>query len=190
MSTINSPDSASFIRSSNLSSHSYRCLLRSVASGKDLHRIKNGLYATSDALAADIIDIDKIIPGGTLCLYSAWHFYGLTTQVPGSFYIAIHRNRKITLPSMPEITLVFQSASILDLGATEIVIDGINLKIFDRERCTCDAIKYRNKIGLDVMSEILKSYLSRPDRNLDTLCQYAAKLRVLNTLKNYLTIAL
>ena len=45
-----------------------------------------------------------------------------------------------------------------------------------------DAVKFRNKIGIDISSEILKNYLVRPDRNLTKLNEYAKKMRVANTM--------
>ena len=64
----------------------YRRFLKEVHNNEDYVKIKNGLYASLDMLANDMVDIDKIIPGGILCQYSAWHFYGMTTQVPGRRY--------------------------------------------------------------------------------------------------------
>ena len=39
-------------------------------------------------------------------------------------------------------------------------------------------LEYRNKIGLDVSSEILKNYLARKDRDITRLYEYAYQLRV------------
>ncbi len=52
------------------------------------------------------------------------------------------------------------------------------------------AIKYRNKMGLDVCSEIVRGYLKRKERNITLLCDYAKQLRVYNTLSKYLEIVL
>jgi hypothetical protein len=62
--------------------------------------------------------------------------------------------------------------------------------IYDRERCLCDALKYRNKIGMDVMAEILNAYLNYQGRNLSRLADYAKKLRVFNLLSTYLNVKL
>lgn len=168
----------------------YRRFLNEIHINDNYVKIKNGLYASFDTLANDMVDIEKIIPNGILCLFSAWHFYGMTTQVPDSFYIAIDRNRKVRLPSMPDITLVYQSANLLELGIDMVDVDGFTIRIYDRERCVCDAIKYRNKIGIDVMSEILNAYLKHEGRNLDKLYKYAAALRVQTILKRYFEITL
>jgi predicted transcriptional regulator of viral defense system len=135
-----------------------------------------------------MIDIEAIVPGGVLCLYSAWHYYGMTTQVPDAYYIAIERKRKIKLPEVIDINLVYQSAELLEIGKTTTTIEGIKVAIYDRERCLCDAVKYRNKIGIDVMAEILNAYLTGPECNLSRLADYAKQLRVFNILSTYLAV--
>ncbi len=121
-------------------------------------------------------------------MYSAWHHYGMTMQIPDSYYVAIRRKRRVSLPETIDITLVYQKDELLDIGRTKAIIDGIEVAIYDRERCLCDAIKYRNKIGIGVMAEILNSYLSYSKKNLSLLAQYAKQLRVYNLLSNYLDV--
>jgi predicted transcriptional regulator of viral defense system len=162
-------------------------MLQNVKDG-DLIKVRNGVYATVDNLAAGMIDIEAIVPGGILCLYSAWHYYAMTTQIPDAYYVAIERKRKIMLPEILDINLVYQSAALLEIGKTTATIEGIEVAIYDRERCLCDAIKYRNKIGIDVMAEILNSYLTSENRNLSRLCGYAKQLRVFNILSTYLNV--
>ena len=165
----------------------YREILREAREG-EIIKVRNGVYATFDALANGMIDIDAIVPDGILCLYSAWHYYGMTTQIPVAYYVAIERKRKVRLPEAIDITLVYQKQNLLDIGCTTAIIDGIEVAIYNRERCLCDAIKYRNKIGIDVMAEILNSYLSYPQKNFSILQQYAKELRVYKILSNYLDV--
>jgi predicted transcriptional regulator of viral defense system len=176
-----------FIISNRRDDSAYRLMLQNVKDG-ELIKVRNGVYATVDNLAAGMIDIEAIVPGGILCLYSAWHYYGMTTQIPDAFYVAIERKRKIMLPEILDINLVYQSAPLLNIGKTTATIEGIEVEIYDKERCLCDAIKYRNKIGIDVMAEILNSYLSSDNRNISRLSAYAKQLRVFNILSNYLNV--
>lgn len=177
------------IRADRDNNTEYRKILAAVKEG-ELVRLRNGLYANPDALAGSIVDIDAIIPGGILCLYSAWSYYNLTTQVPDAFYVAVSRSRKIKLPEFPDIKPVFQRNDLLDIGKTEIEEQGIKVLITDIERSVCDAVKYRNKIGIDVMTEIIDNYLRRTDRNLSRLTEYAKKLRVYSTLHQILQVKL
>lgn len=141
-------------------------------------RLRRGVYVLNDGLAKQMIDVETLIPGGVLCLYSAWAFHELTTQIPQAYNIAVERTRRIILPDFPPIELSFMSQNAYELGIKEFEIDGFKVKIYDLEKSVCDAIKYRNKIGLDVSSEIFKNYLSRKDRDITLLYEYATQLRV------------
>lgn len=155
----------------------YNQLLYETRTGR-IVRVRRGVYAINDGLAKQMIDVETLVPGGVLCLYSAWSFHELTTQIPQAYNIAVERSRRITLPDFPPIELSFMSQKAYELGVKEFVVDGFKVKIYDLEKSVCDAIKYRNKIGLDVSSEIFKSYLSLKDRDITLLYEYASQLRV------------
>ena len=176
-----------FVSTKNLSDWQGQQLQDAVRKGKAV-RLKNGIYADVDALANTMVDIRMIIPGGILCLWSAWSVYSLTTQIPNAYYIAIERTRKIVLPDYPEFQLVYQFDNLLSIGATRKNVQGYDIPIFDMERSVCDAIKYRNKVGIDVMAEILQAYLRRPDKDISRLMDYASKLRIRKTLNQYLEV--
>ena len=137
----------------------YYKLLDSVRDGYAV-RIKRGVYATAEQLADTMIDVEAIVPGGVLCLFSAWNVHGLTTSLPQAYHVAVKRGR------------------------------GYHIHIYNKERCVCDAVKYRNKIGMDVCSEVVNNYISQPDRNLSLLMDYADKLRVRRILEQYIAIKL
>ena len=88
----------------------------------------------------------------------------------------------------PEFQQVYQSDNLLFIGATRKNVQGYDIPIFDMERSVCDAIKYRNKVGIDVMTEILQTYLRHPDKNISRLMDYASKLRIRKTLNQYIEV--
>lgn len=161
----------------------YDQLLAEVAKG-NVVRLRNGIYALPDEMAKTMIDVETIVPGGILCMYSAWAYYELTTKLPNNICIAIEKKRKIMLPDYPPISLYYWSQATLDTGVIQQEIEGYNVKIYDLEKSVCDAVKFRNKIGIDVSSEILRNYLKRPDKNLTRLHEYAQRMRMVNTMSN------
>ena len=62
------------------------------------------------------------------------------------------------------------------------------MKIYDKEKSVCDAIRFRNKVGLDVMKEVLKNYLALRDRNLNDLMSFAKQIRISTIARKYLEI--
>ena len=167
----------------------YYKLLDSVRDG-DTVRIKRGVYATAEQLAVTMIDVQASVPGGVLCLFSAWNVHGLTTSLPQAYHIAVKRGRKVKLPIFPKVELHHITDTMFDIGIEEQIVSGYHIHIYNKERCVCDAIKYRNKVGMDVCAEVVNSYLALPDRNLSLLFDYADRLRVRRILEQYIALKL
>ena len=163
----------------------YEQLRRATEEGT-LLRLRNGVYAEMSALANNMVDVERIVPGGVLCLYSAFAHYGLSTQVPASFCIAIEAKRKLRLPDYPIIDLYYWKKENLEFGITQKDLSGYVVRITDLERTVCDAVKYRNKIGLDVCGEVIDNYLKVDTRNISLLNEYADRLRLRTILTKYL----
>ncbi len=163
----------------------YEQLRRATENGT-LIRLRKGIYAEISALANNIIDVERIVPRGVLCLYSAFAYYGLSTQVPSATCIAIDAKRKVRLPGYPPINLCYWKKANLEFGIIQKNISEYDVLITDMERTVCDAVKYRNKIGFDVCGEVINSYLKKENRNISLLHEYAQKLRVNNILTKYL----
>lgn len=167
----------------------YNKLLERVHEGETV-RIRRGVYASMEQLADTMIDLSLVVPDGVLCLFSAWNVHGLTTALPQAYHVAVKRGRKLTLPVYPKIELHHLTATLFNIGIEERVVSGYLINIYNIERCVCDAVKFRNKVGMDVCAEVVNSYLSKQGRNLSRLMEYAEKLRVAHTLERYLEIKL
>ena len=74
----------------------YKQVLRAKERG-DLIRLRHGVYAAPEALLNTMIDVERIIPNGVVCLYNAWTYHQLSTTVPPAFCIAIANKRKVVL---------------------------------------------------------------------------------------------
>jgi len=179
-----------YITTKDIGSRAMYDQLLSEVERSNVVRVRTGLYALPDEMAKPMVDIRRLIPGGVICMFTAWEHYDLTTKLPLGICVAIEKNRKVRLPDYPPIMLYYWTQNVFELGVSEAVIDGYDLKIYDMEKSVCDAVKFRNKIGLDVSSEILKNYLRRSDRNLERLHDYAKKMRIDTTLSSLISYLL
>ena len=185
-------DREQFISSSSVKKHGrteYYKMLEKARHG-ELIQVRRGVYATSEQLSGNMIDINSIVPDGILCLWSAWSIHRLTTSMPQAFHVAVRRNKKITVPAFPQMEIHYYTDKVLNVGVSKMTIDGFSVNVYDVERCVCDAVKFRNKVGMDVCSEIINNYLERPERNISRLMDYARILRVSATLEKYLEVIL
>lgn len=154
-------------------------------------KIKTGLYKWSEydfQYNYELVDVIKIVPNGVLCLTSALAYYNLTTMNPWQYEVAMERDRKIVIPDYPPIKLVYFSKDQFVTGISEVDIDGYMIKIYDVEKTVCDCIRYRNKIGIDIVKETLNEYIKKSDKDFNKLMEYAKVCRIQKILKEYLEI--
>ncbi len=153
--------------------------------------VKRGLYRLVSVEGEnEFSEVCRIVSSGVICLYSAWQYYELTTFISSEYYIAIPSKIKRILPDFPPIRLMYWKEMQYLLGQTRLEISGENILIYDLEKSVCDAVKYRMKVGEELMAEILKNYLKRTDRNLDKLLKYAQHLKVETVLLQNLKLIL
>lgn len=111
-------------------------------------------------------------------------YYDLTNYLPDCVDVAIERKKKvITLLDWPSIRIYYFDPVRITLGVN-VVTEGDNaFHIFDAEKTVVDIIYYRNKIGIEGSSEVLKNYLKRSYRNLNSIFYYAKLLRCEKTVR-------
>ena len=137
----------------------------------------------------DFFSAEAFVPNGVICLMSAARYYELTNFLPDAVDVAIERKKKVnTLPEWPEIRIFYFDASRMDLGVTEVRAGDNCFHIFDIEKTVVDIIYYRNKIGIEETSEVLRNYLKRRDRQIDRLYAYANRLRCEKIVRTYLEV--
>ena len=155
-------------------------------------RIRHGLYSLPEIESYNSLhEALLVVPDGIICMGTALSFYELTTWNPPDVHIAIPHGRKIVLPDYPPIKLYHFSGVFFETGKKEISLStGQKIMIYDKERTICDAVRYRNRIGIDVMKEVLGEYIRSKDKKLNVLYEYAKTLRISSILNQYMDVLL
>lgn len=138
----------------------------------------------------DIVTVTSKINSGVICLISALSYHEITTQIPHEVYIAISRQMAYPRLKYPP-TRFFKFSKEAFLAGIEVhKISGVDVKIYSPEKTVVDCFKYRNKIGLDVAIEALKSWRKKKNARIDKLIEYAKICRVYNVIKPYVEVML
>ena len=137
----------------------------------------------------DFFSAEAYVPNGVICLMSAARYYELTNFLPDAVDVAIERKKRVnTLPEWPKIKIFYFDSSRMTLGVTDICEGDNCFHIFDIEKTVVDIIYYRNKVGIEETSEVLRNYLKRKDRQIDRLYAYAKLLRCEKVVRTYLEV--
>src|SRR5271155_4356337 len=137
----------------------------------------------SESSLPDFIPIAKKVSQGVICLISALAFHEITTQIPHFVYVALPSHAHKPVISYPPMRYFWYNERLLSAGVQVHTIDGCTIKIFDVEKTLVDCVKFRNKIGMDVVLEALKMSWQSRKTNLDKLFEYAKLFRVEKILK-------
>jgi predicted transcriptional regulator of viral defense system len=155
----------------------------------ELIREAQGIYRLSELAPLgnpDLVQISLRVPRAVICLISALYFHELTTQIPHQVYFALPRNVKTPKIEYPPIKVFHFSEESYRSGTVEESVDGMKIKIYNREKTVADCFKFREKIGTDVALEALRDYLNQPRPNISLLIKYARINRVEKFMRPYL----
>ena len=155
-----------------------------------IERVGYGLYRLSTApplTNPDFVPLAIRIPKGVVCLVSALAHHGLTTQVPHAVDLALPSHAQTPRIDYIPLRVYWYSEPSFRAGIQVVTIDKIPVRIYSPEKSIADSFKYRNKIGLDVAVEALRTYRERTRKpDFRALARFARIDRVEKIMRPYL----
>lgn len=142
-----------------------------------IKRVSRGVYHGSEYKNSsafrfeDLVEAVYSVKGGVVCLISALAVYELTEVVPRQHWIAIRHDTSVKARRGIKI-LRYRDVT---LGKAEIVLEGVKIPIFDRERTIIDSFRLLSR---ETAIKALKAAIGGKNRiDLVKLQEYAKKLR-------------
>ena len=159
---------------------SYQQLQKLIIEG-NVEKIKYGYYQWQDEKAlTEASVISSLFPEAIVCDVSAAMYYGYTDRVPDVWHIAVDNKsarNKFKMDSL-RIKPHFIEAERLEIGASEGEIDGVAVKIYDRERLVCDCLRHVNTMDGEIFNTIIQRYVKDEKKDATRLMEYASRLGV------------
>ena len=152
-----------------------------------LERLSRGVYRLAELpppADPDLVAVSARVPKAVVCLISALHIHGLTTEIPHEVSIALPPRTKRPEIDYPPIRVFWFSGKAYTEGVEEQVPDGVRL--YSAAKSVADCFKFRNKLGIDVAVEALRTGLEERLLRPAELLRYARICRVERVMKPYL----
>lgn len=154
-----------------------------------IQRWGRGFYCLSDEslpYEPEILMVAKKYPQAVICLVSALSFHDLTTQVPHVIDIAILYKGNAPKSSYPLMRTFRFRDTIYEAGIETHDLEGVKLKVYNKEKTLVDVFRFRNRVGMDVFLEALKMYAASQPANLPLIHEYAALRGITQNIMPYL----
>ena len=143
--------------------------------------------ACSPLSSPDLIPVAIRIPPAVSCLISALAHHGLTIHVPHAVDLALPIHAQIPKIDGVPLRVFWYSEPSFRAGVDIVRIDRVPVRIYSPEKTIADCFKYRNKIGLDVAIEALRTWRERTRKpDFQALSKFARIDRVERVMRPYL----
>ncbi len=167
-----------FLKTKDLERRAQWYQLKKLLQNNEVTKLSSGVYKLNDIQISQNAEIAILYPSAVFCMFTAWNYHKLSTANPWAFHLAVNYKEKVKKIDYPPVIFYYWRNKPCNLGVIEIEEEGHKIRIYDLEKSVCDAIRFRNKVGIDTTIEVLKNYVKRKDKNLNILSKYSKQLRI------------
>lgn len=156
-----------------------------------IERVANGVYIDINSIEDTFISTQAICRKGIFSNDTALYFHGLSDRTPIRYTLTIPSGYNTTLLKDKKYNFFYIKNDLHSLGVIDIETPyGNKVKVYDLERTICDIIKNKDKLDISIVTEAVKQYVKRKNKDLIKLHQYAKLLNIDHKVTEYLEVLL
>ena len=130
-------------------------LLAKALNSGEIFRIEKGIYST-EKYVKDLAIFVKKYCLTIFTMKSAFYYLGISDEIPNKYFISTNRDQ--TKYKDDSIEQYFFDKSILELGVTTIIFNGVTIRVYNKERMLIELFRYKNKLPFDYYKEVVRYY--------------------------------
>lgn len=157
----------------------------------DLERVAFGIYVLPDEFADKMyisqLRRSKIIYSHETALF----LHDLTDRDPINYTVTVPTGYSTTKLREDGFTVFTIKRELHEIGVTKLTtMFGHSVTVYGLERTICDCLRSRSQLDIAVVTDAIKRYARRKDKNLNTLMQMAEMFQVAKPLRSYMEVLL
>lgn len=154
-------------------------------------KVGHGVYASPEAWADENYILSLRCPGAVFSHDEALYHFGLTDREPEAQTITVYTGYGTSRLVKDGIRVYTVKRDLLGLGKTAVTTSfGHQIPMYDQERTICDLVRNRSRFEIQDYQTALKSYVSKKDKDLNRLMQYAKQFHVDGIIRKYMEVML
>lgn len=146
-----------------------------------IEKIARGLYRMAHYTFGsypDLVSASLQAPRGIVCLVSALAFHEATNEIPRYVDIAIPEGTRANRIKYPPIRFYRFSIKTWNAGIEIHQAEGHKIRVYNLAKTIADCFKFRNRIGINVARDALKTAITEKDITPQDIMEYAKICRV------------
>ena len=156
-----------------------------------LERLDRGVYITKDSNDDAMYRLQMKYEPVVFSHDSALLLYDLTDRDPLSYSVTVPEGYNAKNIKELGVKVYSVKKELYNLGLTTgKTIYGRDIKCYNMERTICDVIRSRSQMDIAILTDAIKRYSKRKEKNLPLLMRYAESFQVTKLLRNYLEVLL
>ncbi len=156
-----------------------------------IEKSARGVYILPEIWDDEIFNLQNRFKRGIYSHETALFLWDLTDRTPNRYHMTFPVNYNLSKPKEENIRCVQCKKALYDLGITEVKTPGGNtVRVYSMERTLCDILRKHSHSDIQIVTEAFKHYITRCDKDIPILSEYAAILKVEARLRSYLEVLL
>lgn len=165
--------------------------LRLLVKSGDLERVNFGVYMLSDEISDKMYIAQLRRPKIIYSHETALFLHDLTDRDPISYTVTVPTGYNASRLRDDGFIVFTIKRELHEIGVTKLAtMFGNSVMVYDLERTICDCLRSRNQLDIAIVTDAIKRYARRKDKNLNALLQMAEIFQVTKLLTNYLEVLL
>ena len=165
--------------------------LRLLVHSGDLERVTTGIYVLPDEFTDKMFIVQLRRPKIIYSHETALFLHELTDRDPINYMVTVPTGYNPTRLREDGFTVFTIKRELHEIGVTKLTtMFGNSVTVYDLERTICDCLRSRNNLDIAVVTDAVKRYAKRKDKNLSKLMQMAETFKVTKLLRGYMEVLL
>lgn len=165
--------------------------LRLLVTSGDLERVTFGVYILPDEFADKMFIAQLRRPKIIYSHETALFLHDLTDRDPINYTVTVPTGYNASRLRGDGFTVFTIKRELHEIGVTKLTtMFGNSVTVYGLERTICDCLRSRNQLDIAIVTDAVKRYTGRNDKNLNILMQMAETFKVTKQLRSYMEVLL
>jgi predicted transcriptional regulator of viral defense system len=156
-----------------------------------LERLERGVYITSDSFDDEMYRLQAKYTNIIFSHDTALYLHDLTDRDPLKYSVTVPAGYNPQNLKKIGVKVFSIKKELYNLGLTSIrTLFDREVRCYNMERTICDILRSRSQMDIAIVTDAIKRYVKRKNKNLPQLMRYAESLKVSKLLRRYMEVLL